>query len=120
MKVLVTQLCPTFCNPMNCSPLGSSVEFSRQEYWSWLPFPSPGYLPFPGIQPGFLHCRQTLYQLRYQGRHSKAPCKIVSWCVVQLCVSVHVCACVLFFNVFVNVHPGSWAFQVVLTWEAQW
>ena len=28
------------------------VEFSRQEYWSGLPFPSPGDLPNPGIKPG--------------------------------------------------------------------
>ena len=28
-----------------------SMEFSRQEYWSGLPFPSPGYCPDPGIQP---------------------------------------------------------------------
>ena len=28
-----------------------SVEFSRQEYWSGLPFPSPGDLPDPGIEP---------------------------------------------------------------------
>ena len=28
------------------------MEFSRQEYWSGLPFPSPGYLPNPGIKPG--------------------------------------------------------------------
>ena len=28
-----------------------SVEFSRQEYWSALPFPSPGDLPNPGIEP---------------------------------------------------------------------
>ena len=39
------QLCPTLCNPMDCScqaPL--SMGFSRQEYWSGLPFPSPAYL----------------------------------------------------------------------------
>ena len=30
-----------------------SMGFSRQEYWSGLPFPSPGDLPDPGIQPGF-------------------------------------------------------------------
>ena len=30
-----------------------SMEFSRQEYWSGLPFPSPGDLPDPGIEPGF-------------------------------------------------------------------
>ena len=28
----------------------SSMEFSRQEYWSGLPFPSPGDLPDPGIK----------------------------------------------------------------------
>ena len=29
-----------------------SMGFSRQEYWSGLPFPSPGDLPDPGIKPG--------------------------------------------------------------------
>ena len=29
-----------------------SMRFSRQEYWSGLPFPSPGHLPNPGIGPG--------------------------------------------------------------------
>ena len=29
-----------------------SLGFSRQEYWSGLPFPSPGDLPDPGIEPG--------------------------------------------------------------------
>ena len=28
-----------------------SMEFSRQEYWSGLPFPPPGDLPDPGIEP---------------------------------------------------------------------
>ena len=28
------------------------MGFSRQEYWSGLPFPSPGDLPHPGIEPG--------------------------------------------------------------------
>ena len=31
-----------------------SMGFSRQEYWSGLPFPSPGDLPDPGIDPGSL------------------------------------------------------------------
>ena len=36
------QLCLTLCDPIDGSPLGSSVpRFSRQEYWSRLPFPSP-------------------------------------------------------------------------------
>ena len=29
-----------------------SMGFSRQEYWSGLPLPSPGHLPHPGIEPG--------------------------------------------------------------------
>ena len=29
-----------------------STGFSKQEYWSELPFPSPGHLPGPGIEPG--------------------------------------------------------------------
>ena len=33
---------------------GLSMEFSRQEYWSGLPFPSPGDLPDLGIKPVFL------------------------------------------------------------------
>ena len=31
-----------------------SMGFSGQEYWSRLPFPSPGDLPDPGIEPGYL------------------------------------------------------------------
>ena len=29
-----------------------SIEFSRQEYWSGLPYPPPGDLPYPGVEPG--------------------------------------------------------------------
>ena len=51
--VLVPQSYLTLCNPMAIAlraPL--SMEFSRQEYWSELPFPSLGDLPNPGIEPG--------------------------------------------------------------------
>ena len=49
----VTQSCLTLCDPTNCNPPGSplSMGFSRQEYWSGLPFPTPGDLPDPGIEP---------------------------------------------------------------------
>ena len=50
--MLVAQLRLALCNPLDCRSSGSSVhEFSRQEYWSGLPFPSPGDLPNPGIEP---------------------------------------------------------------------
>ena len=36
------QSCPTLCDPIDGSPLGSSVlGVPRQEYWSGLPFPCP-------------------------------------------------------------------------------
>ena len=38
---------PTLCYPL--APL--SMGFSRQEYWSGLPLPPPGDLPYPGIEP---------------------------------------------------------------------
>ena len=40
-----------------------STEFSRQQYWSGLPFPRD--LPNPGIQPGLRHCRQILQHLSH-------------------------------------------------------
>ena len=44
-----------------------STGFPRQEYWSGLPFPSPGELPNPRIEPGLPHCRWILYHLSHQG-----------------------------------------------------
>ena len=51
--VLVAQPFLTLYDHMDCSLLVSpSVEFSKQEYWSLLPFPSPGDLSDPGIEAG--------------------------------------------------------------------
>ena len=52
--VLVTQLCLTLYDPTDCSPpTALTMVFSRQEYWSGLPFPSPGGLPNPKTEPWF-------------------------------------------------------------------
>ena len=48
---LVAKLCPTPQTVACQAPL--SIGFPRQEYWSRLPFPSPGYLPDPVIEPRF-------------------------------------------------------------------
>ena len=53
MKVKVKSLSPVllFATPWTVAYQAIlSVEFSRQEYWSGLPFPSPGDLPDPGIK----------------------------------------------------------------------
>ena len=50
--MFVAQLWPTLCEPMDCSskvPL--YMRLLMQEYWNGLPFPSPGDLPDPGIEP---------------------------------------------------------------------
>ena len=46
----VTQTCLTLCNAMDCVACQAllSMLFSRQEYWSGLPFPSPGVVPTQG------------------------------------------------------------------------
>ena len=42
------------------------MGFSRQEYWSGLPFPSPGNVPDPGIKPGS-PALQVDYRLNNKG-----------------------------------------------------
>ena len=50
---LVAKSCPTLATPWTEEPGRlQSMGFSRQEYWSGLPFPSAGDLPNPGIEPG--------------------------------------------------------------------
>ena len=48
-RLSCTQLFETLWNAAHQAPL--SMGFSRQEYWSRLPFPSPGHLPDPAIEP---------------------------------------------------------------------
>ena len=47
----VAQLCPTLCHPVDHRLAGSSMECSKQEYWSELPFPTPVDLLDPGTEP---------------------------------------------------------------------
>ena len=49
---LVAKSCPTLVTPWTVArQVSLSREFSRQEYWSELPFPSPGDPPNSGIEP---------------------------------------------------------------------
>ena len=72
--VLVAKSCLTLLWPHGLyaacqSPL--SMEFPRQEYWSGLPFPSPGDLPDPGIKPSLLHWHVDSLPLSHLGSLSK-------------------------------------------------
>ena len=59
VRLTVTQWTVAYQAPL-------SMGFARQEYWNELPFPSPGIFPAQGLNPGLLHCRQTLYRLSHQ------------------------------------------------------
>ena len=60
-EVLVTQSCQTLCDPMDCSPQGSSVHGILQARILELPF-----ILIHGLNPILQRCRQTLYQLSHQ------------------------------------------------------
>ena len=69
--------CPALATPWTVAhqaPL--SVGFSRQEYWSHLPFPSPGYLPNPGIEPRSpaLQADSSLTELSGKPNHPLLNC----------------------------------------------
>ena len=70
VKVFIPQLCTTLQDPMDYiahqAPL--SMEFSRQEYWSGLPFPSPGDLPVARTEP-----RLPALQADYHLSHQRSP-----------------------------------------------
>ena len=53
LDLVVSQSCSTLWTPWTVArQFPPSMGFSRQEYWSGLPFPSPGGLPDPGIETG--------------------------------------------------------------------
>ena len=58
---------------------GSSVHRILQaRILGWMPFPSPGDLSNQGLNPGLLHCRQSLYCLSRQG----SPKVLVAQCLI--------------------------------------
>ena len=76
MKVLVAQSCPTLCNSMdNSGPDSSplSMGFLRQEYWTGLPFASPGDLPNPGVESKAPTLQADFYPLRHHSIQLHSP-----------------------------------------------
>ena len=69
---LVANLFPILCDPMDCGPWAPlSMGYSRQEYWSGLPFPSLGYCLKPGTETVSPALKVCLYQLNHQGSPDK-------------------------------------------------
>ena len=76
---LVTKSCPTFAAPWTVAcqaPL--SMRFSRQKYWSGLPFPSPEDLPYPGVKPGSPSLQADSLLTELQGKPQKNQCHKVN------------------------------------------
>ena len=63
------QSCPTLCDPMDCSPPGSSVLRDSPGKTTVVGCHAllQGIFPIQGSNPGLLHCRQILYCLSHQG-----------------------------------------------------
>ena len=87
----VTQSCPTVCDLMDCSAPGS-MEFSRQEYRSRLPFPTPGDLPNPGLEPASRVFPALIARFFTTSQPGNPPC-----CAMlsrfRLCVTLWTVAC---------------------------
>ena len=69
---LCAQLCPILCDPVECSLPGSLfMGFPRQEYWSGLPFTSPGDLAERGIEPTSLALADRFFTTESPGKPKK-------------------------------------------------
>ena len=69
--MLVTQLCPALCDPMDYSLPGSSVHGILQvKKLEWVAFPSPGDLPNPGMEPSSLTLQTDSLPAESQGNQS--------------------------------------------------
>ena len=73
----VAQLCPTLCDPVGPLQAPLSMVFSRQEYWSGLPFPSPGDLPDPGIE----HRSPALQADALTSEPPGKPTQVLQFCI---------------------------------------
>ena len=77
VKVLVTQSCPTLCDPTDCSLLSSSVRGILQARileWVAIPFSRVDPLPTQGSNLRFLLCWHILYHLSHQFSSVSPPC----------------------------------------------
>ena len=78
MLCLVSQSCPTLCDPLDCSPPGSSVHGDSPTKSTGVGCHAllQGTVPTQGLNPGSPHCRWVLYHLSHQG----SP-RILEWVV---------------------------------------
>ena len=97
MLVLVTQPCLTLRNPWTVAcqaPL--SMDFSKQEYWSGLPFSCPADLPDPGIE-------SMSPTLQADSLPTELPAKTYRKVYMCIYVYIHMCACVYIYMLSLDI-----------------
>ena len=98
------QSCSTICNPMDCSPSGSSVHGILQaRILEWVAMPAPGDLPIPGIKPAF----SSSSALQADSLPTEPPGKPFSRWAHNFSF-----LCSLF---FIYLYKGNW--RVLMTWH---
>ena len=103
---LVAKSRPSLLDLMDCLLPGSSCDFPGQEYWSELPFPSPGHLPTHGLNMDLLHCRQILHKLSHQGSPQVG---LKTFCIMKYpCLTPY-----LLLAIVISLYPSNGALQVM-------
>ena len=112
--VIVAQLCPTLCDPMDCiarqAPL--SMEFSRQKYWSGLPFPSLESATYVHISPSFWASLLPTPPHPTHLDHHKAP----SWVPAQFFCN----AKLILETSLLIMEKGMATHSSILAWKIPW
>ena len=92
---LAAQSCLTLCDPMDCSPPGSSVDGDSPGKNTGVGCHAllQGIFPTQGSNWGLMHCRQILYQLSYPGCQEALNRRGMEFCFVyfSLCVLYLTC-----------------------------
>ena len=87
-----------------------SMEFSRQEYWSRLPFPSPGYYPNLGIKPVY----PTLQADSLPSEPSGKPSNITYfkyYIIVIKCTNIYICKWWVYSINLITLHYNYFLYQ---------
>ena len=83
------------------------MEFSRHEYWSGLPFPSPGGLPDPGIEPRSPTLQADTLPSESPGNLLYVTIVVIETSIEAVLANPHTCWDFASFPTFVLIGPGS-------------
>ena len=106
------QSCPTLCNPMDCGQNPLSMGSFRQEYWSGLPFPPPGALPDPGVEPVFPASQADSLPTEIPGKPSLSSGVSINSCPLSWGCHPTILSAVVPFSSCLHSFPASESFPM--------